>query len=242
MSNTPEEFRLGDAAVAQYRRSALTRALPITVLVAVVGLALGTPRGLPTGFMVGMAGFLILFMGFTMWRTYQRELGRLREYRLAIGSDELRRQQPGLPELRLRREEVTKLVISTGHGLSLFATGRQPILVIPETLEGFSRARGLLEPWGTPEVAPRPAWATWAPLVAGIATVAGFFFVVKSTNAILVTVVGVSLVAALVASLILIQRSPHVEARIKRSAIFLALPILAILSRVLSVWHLGPGD
>lgn len=230
-------FSLGDAFFVHLRRIALGRVLPLIVLALAVGLLVHPPGvQVEAGFLLFTACVLLPLGLFGAWRGFRRLIATFEGYRLFVSHDRLRRVQPGLPEMEIARGEVTRIVEVPGKGLTVFGTGHQKFIGVPAGLDGFEEVRALLATWCSFEER-RGALASWFPILAGLLGVVAFAVVIGSENRLLVTALGLGLIALQLYCVIVLPRSPQVDSRTKKAIWFFPFIILAVALRIWTVWH-----
>lgn len=230
------EFKLGEPFFPYFRRVALGRFLPFLVIAIVAAVLITASREeMDPSMMLVFGGIMAMVIGIGGWRGLKQQEANLRELRIRLDEGSIRRTQPGLPELTIPKEQIRRIVRVPGKGLTVFGTGRQQILGIPEFLEGFAVVENVLEGWHAFEVR-KPGLSTWLGLLALIGTLAAFVALYVSTSKTVVTACGGGLLALMIYSAIALRGSPHVDKRTQRFVWFLPVIILVIAVRIWMVW------
>jgi len=175
----------------------------------------------------------ITFVGALFVYAFQRSMKKQREnwlaYELLVGEDFVIRRMPGLSEMEIRREEVTAIQ-HNAQGLTLETSSKQRTLGVPSTVEEFEEVRARLSEWMTPTEVQRAKWKYSPNLVYGVIIVElGLFIVFSlSTQSWLLVCSGAPLFGGLIWSVVLVQRSPQLTTKMKRTMWIILLPLLAI--------------
>jgi hypothetical protein len=230
------EFRLGESFFPYFRQMALTRILPVLVIAILVAVFVSSRRSeMDPVLMLVMGVFMALIVGFGGWKGLQRQEESFRGFRIHLDEGSIRRSQPGLPEIAIARESITRIVRVPGKGMTVFGPGRQEIIGIPEALEGFAVVENTLEGW-RPFEAGKTGMASWLLLLTGLGTLAAFAVLVLSTDKILVTACGGALLVLMLYSAITVPGSPHLDRRTKRAFWFTPVLIVVIVVQIWRVW------
>ena len=230
------EFRLSERFFPYFRRMTLTRILPVLVVAILVAVfAVPGNAEMNPAMMVVMAVVLALAVGFGGWRGLRRQEASFRGFRVRLDADSIRRVQPGLPDLLIPKDRISRIIRVPGKGMTVFGAGRQEILGIPEALESFAVVESTLKAWHPFEIR-KPSLASWAPMLVGLGTVVIFALVIMSSNRLFVTIAGGALILLMIYSTVALYRSKHVDARNRRFVWFMPLVTLAIAVRIWMAW------
>jgi len=237
MNDDERVFSMGEKFFADLRRVLLSRTLPLIVLILLIAVLVHPPGVQVDSAVILFSACIMVPLGFFgVRRGYKQLVATYRGFRLFVSHDRLRRVQPGLPDLEIARDEVTRIVDVPGKGLTVFGTGYQKFIGIPAGLDGFEEARALLVTWMTPEER-RGGLVSWYPILLGLLTVVGLAVVIGSENRLLVTTLGLGLIGLLLYCIVVLRKSPHIDARTRRGVWFFPLIILALVLRIWTVWH-----
>ena len=155
-----EVYRLKQEALATARASILRRMgwalLYLETLGVLAFLFLMRPEPSPAL----MGGVVLLLAGlcaFSCWMTLSRTRAAWGSYVLELTEDAVLRRHREVPDLRLRREEVTRIVELPGQGMSLLTAQPTRYVNVPETVERYAEVRERLSRWRPIEqVKPHP--------------------------------------------------------------------------------------
>lgn len=229
------EFALTERFFPNFRRLYLRWMIPLFLLMLLAALFLGPSS--PEPFLIAvMACVLGGIFSYALWKTYHKQVESFRGYRIVLNESSIRRSQPGLLDIVIPRENVTRIVRTPGKGLAVTGRTRQEVLGIPETLEGFAVVENELESWRPFET--RKATVTIAlTLLALLGVLAAFAVLSTSTNKLLVTACGGAFIALMIYGALSLTDSPHVEERSKKSFRWIyPLVILFVALRIWLVW------
>jgi hypothetical protein len=174
---------------------------------------------------------LLLLMGVSLIRTMKRERAAYFATEWDLGDDLIRRRMPHRPDIEIRKTEVKKIEQRSGGLLVRGAAAGQAIW-IPGSVKGFSELSSRLSNWQTIE---RPNRRVPWPLISALVSVgsiATFVLVFVSHNPWLVVPLGLCFSAFLLWCTWYVRRSPHLDERIKKTAWFFLMPVVALLGRV----------
>ncbi len=90
---------------------------------------------------------MLIFSGISIL-SYQRNIGRLKAYELHLADDQIRQQMPGVSDLAVRKDEVTRITESQ-YGLFINTPKRNKRLVVWPTIEGYEEVKKHLATWQT---------------------------------------------------------------------------------------------
>lgn len=114
----------------------------------------------PAPSLVLLSGLLLLIAGlcaFACWRTLAQTRAAWGSYVLELMADSVLRRHRELADLRLGREEVTRIIELPGQGMSLLTAQPTRYMNVPETVERYAEVRERLSQWRPIEqVKPHP--------------------------------------------------------------------------------------
>lgn len=160
---------------------------------------------------------------------------RWSSYELSLIDDVVIRRQAQTPDIEIRRNQVVSLQETSSGDIIIKTDDRRKFIVVPASLNGREEVREHLAKWQKIELLTERPILKILPIVTALGTIGAFATTVASQNIRVVLPVGFLLIAVLLWSLIEIQRSPHVEARIKRSAWLVLLPLLGVAVKIISL-------
>lgn len=177
----------------------------------------------------------LVIVGFAMFmgtrNAMKRSQRQLESFRILLDDHSIRRVMNEFPDLAVQRSEVTAIEEREGQGLAVYGTDRRVSLPVPIHVERYAELRRALEQWHPIEPKPPARGAGWT-VLAMAAVIAGFGVTFLATNLLLVIVVGSALAIALILCMVMVLRSPHTNARLKRNMLVALLPLAAIIARV----------
>jgi hypothetical protein len=112
-------------------------------------------------------------------------------FQIELGEDYIALRQLRVPEVRIRREEVTQLQENIG-GLRLFTSDRNRSIWIPEAVEDYPDLKKVLSSWAP--FHPKPRYAQLSNLALWIGSLLGLMIILVSSNPWLVLLIGICLV------------------------------------------------
>jgi hypothetical protein len=158
-------------------------------------------------------------------------------YRLTIDQDTITRQQARLPDLTLRRDQITRIEELPGSGLLIRTTEPRIYISVPLGLTGYADIQAHLASWQPISVSAYKTPLRLFLLCLGLAMapIAALVIVVISDSLPLVVAAGLVLVGIMGWSLIAIQRSPNVDPRRKRWIWLGLLVLLPVMQKLLNL-------
>ncbi|HEX8171723.1 MAG TPA: hypothetical protein VF824_14395 [Thermoanaerobaculia bacterium] len=225
-------YRRTPELLVMARRQALTRSLPLALLVVGAGVVIGPQNGDVRGLWL-VVPILLVAMVFGLRRGYRVQRDALASLELTVTPERITRTMSGFPEFNLRRDEVVRITIAPTGALTLHAASAQRTLGIPAQIERRDELVAELAQWRAIEPAPSRG-SSW-PILAALLTIAAFVTTFVATNAIVVAVTGIALAIALGACAVLIWRNPQADARTIRLSFLVLLPLAAVIVKVVTV-------
>jgi hypothetical protein len=158
-------------------------------------------------------------------------------YRLTIDQDSITRQQAQLPDLTLRRDQITRIEELPSSGLLIRTAEPRISISVPLGLTGYADVQAHLTSWQPISVSVYKTPLRLFLLCLGLAMVpiAALVIVVISDSLPLVVTAGLVLVGIMGWSLIAIQRSPNVDPRRKRWIWLGLLVLLPVMQKLLNL-------
>jgi hypothetical protein len=140
----------------------------------------------------------------------------LKSYQLLVSSDSVVKRQGRLPDVEVRREQITSVEEKPGTGLFIRTADKKSFINVPEGLEGVDELKETLSEW-------RPADSIISskgrePLLLAAALLSfGLAFATMwlSTNLALVMAAGIFVIVYLVWGSVVLHRRRDIDARLK---------------------------
>lgn len=143
-------YRLKPEALATARASIVRRMGWVLLYMEAVGalafLFLMRPAPSPA-LLGGLLLLLAALCAFSCWRTLEQTRAAWGSYVLELTEDAVLRRHRQVADLRLRREEVTRIVELPGQGMSLLTAQPTRYVNVPETVERYAEVRERLAQW-----------------------------------------------------------------------------------------------
>ncbi len=169
-----------------------------------------------------------------LWRGIQMQREAWCSFRLGLDDGQIAREQTRTARVEIAKQDVESLT-ETSHGLVV--KGGESFIVVPAALEDYALIRETLQDWGPIETRDaKTKQAVVIQYIVALSVVASFAAVMVLENRYAVTLIGLALTAAIIVSFISMQRSQHLDRKLKRSSLLIVFPLLAILAKVLFVW------
>lgn len=162
---------------------------------------------------------------------------RYETFELCVDEGFISRRQFKMPEIRIAREEVTRVQEVQGKGFMVRTADPVNLLWIPDELIGYEDVTKALLQWG-PVEAPRSSMPLMFNPRAGVAiSVIGMLAMFLMHNPIVVTVVAVPYVAFMLYAAIYALRSPNRSDSGIKIVSTTAIATIFIVMRVMTVWR-----
>jgi hypothetical protein len=229
-------YRLRPDLWPKYRNRVAMRLTPVIVLAGVVG-SLASLRDSETTvspWLVALPmGALVVFGTLSGLRRTKQWFD---SFEIELADDEIVRRQAQTADLILKRGEVTSIVESA-RGTTLIGSTRFRALGIPAEIDDYNIVAEHVRSWA-PAVSPHPFSGGIAALVTGVAVVVlfGLAFIARPA-------VGAASAGLLAVSLswviVELRRNPNLESKTRRASWLLAMPLAALVVRVIRFFVLG---
>lgn len=226
---TPEtpirEYRLSEAFFQHFTRRVLIRIVPLIVLSTAVGLWIG---GISFD-VAGMSALAIIaaVLAVSMWYNVKRQHRSMRSFRVRVGDQSVTRIQNGFPELTLTRDQIAE-VLETPTALLVAAKTHGVRIAASAQIEGYNELKAQVAQLHPIHPQTRHSWS--APIMVGstIVVVGAMVVVYRAKDSRLVLAAATALSLALIYCLIVIQRSPAVDRRTKRTSWWLLIVLFSL--------------
>lgn len=223
------DYRASDELVRTLRRRFLTSAVPMALLAVAAGAGVVMAQRGPIIFLIPL---IALVLAVSMANAYRRQTARVASLRYSVTRNDITQTIDGTPPFTLARASVERIELHPTGEITL--AGAEQSLRIPREIHNREALLDELRDWAPVQDGP-PIRSGMTSTVGGLGVMIGFAAVVLSQDPRVVVPVGIALVATLVWSAIAILRNPHVDARTRRMALFMILPLAAIVMRVITV-------
>ena len=239
----PKTYRVSPAAAEQDTNRLLVRSLSLSVFIVlavpfvmVYAGQLSGPRDLK--FLLALYALLIpLIIWNTIRRTRRMVRNTVETYELTIDEVQITRTQRECPTMVIPRSEVQRIAERTGQGFRIETSDYKKIIWVPKELEGYDEVKALLLST-TPAQASTMRYPQAITYGASLLVIAGFFTVMWSKQRMLVTTAGLVVLCVLIYSAVELARYwPNLSRQSKRTAWITALPILAVIAKMVAVWR-----
>jgi hypothetical protein len=179
------------------------------------------------GFGIGVV-IVIFALNKGLARSKKMQWEQWSSYELLLDNDTLIRKQVRTPDLQIHRNEITRLQEIQSGNLVVKTDDKRKFIVIPNSLDGFEEVKLQLAEWKELEIQPeQPLWKR-AGIWLALALFIGLIIVFASQSIQIVLPIGLLLILFFVWSFVELQRSPQMDAKIKRSSWF-GFPLVIII-------------
>lgn len=239
----PKTYQVSPTAAEQDTNRMLVRSLSVSILI-----VLAVPFVMVyTGQLSGPQDLKFLLLLYALlipviiWNTIRRTRRMVRNtvetYELTIDEVQITRTQRECPTIVIPRNEVQRIAERTGQGFRIETSDYKKNIWVPKELEGYEEVKALLLST-TPAQSSTMRYPLAITYSATLLVVGGFFTMMWSKQRTLVTTAGLVVLSVLIYSAVELARYwPNLSRQTKRTAWIIALPILAVLGRIVAIWR-----
>ena len=211
----------------------VVRGLPMMVLAMVAGGWMSyyssSRQDAPYFWFIMIPLFLVL-LGAGMYRGIQRQKKLFLSYRLTIDEQGITREQANTPIIRLASEEMQEIYKDANGSYAVKGRSINHTILIPAQIENPAALENELAQFLPIVASPRSPTATQALRLLPIATLILMVLVYVPANKIVVAISGTLLLGFLSYSLVVTQRSNHIDGKTKKSMWISLIVIASILA------------
>lgn len=180
--------------------------------------------------------FLLVFLGGLGYLQVRSQQQNWLSYQLFIGPDSVLKKQRRMPDLEIKRDQITSLHEFPSKGLLIKTGERRRFIFVPVSVERYDEVKARLTQWR--EIEPVPQRTAWFRQVVYyslmlVGTVA-LITAMKSQEPRIFLPLGLLLVPFLLWGLIETQRSPNVDRRFKLWSWLMLLPVFLLVMKMIS--------
>jgi hypothetical protein len=186
--------------------------LPVTILVALIALALGLAQAV------------------------KRRRALYESYRLSIDENGITREQANTPTIRIMKSDITAITRNANKSFTLKGNSIRDVIGVGAQIENYDELEQVLRqirPFG--DGLQKPLLEKYGKL-AGVGTVVLFLPVFLSNDRAVVTPCAVLLLGLLGWSFVETLRNRNVDARTKRSMYMVFFPVFGVLAKLAFIW------
>ncbi len=229
------EHHLQDEFFPRFRRAFLLRSTLIYLVLWFALFFVGGRSDARLGTTIFAVSLPLLVITLSLTIAYRRQVRSFRTYRVVWSPEGLVREQQGYDPVEIPAAAISRIREVPGRGLTVFGTGRQNQISAPSSLSDYEVLRVRLEEVRPIEVKKAHLLTTLSTPLAALASGAAYATVLASESKWLVVGLGIPLVLLLVASMVQIRNSPHLERWLRRLAWLVLLPSIGLLQRIWTV-------
>jgi hypothetical protein len=179
--------------------------------------------------------FVCLVFGFGIYRGLKRQKVIFESYKLTIDKRTLLREQFNTPIIAIDYDSVTDIVKSKSGSFIIKGKNSNASIIIPAQIDNYNKLEEILNRIKLPTVMQsNNLWAKYAGYAGAIAVAALMLCVYTVNNKSVVGVAGVALVSIMVWSFYKIRINQNVNAKTKRSSLYIILVIVSVIAIVYS--------
>lgn len=242
MSDTVQEFQVGEAFFARLRRNLLISGVTITAIS--LSATVLYPLFFQTGkvFVVSLIPgvFMVVIMATAFFSAYRQTAKRYQRFSIVLSGKLLKRSLPGQEDLYIAASEISRVIVYPGAGCGVEGLKGQPAIWIPATLLGYDKLMQTVQSWRTPEIR-ASFWSTRKfTLLATVALLAAIFFIIHAQRPerIPATVVGIFLAAFFAWAANNLPRNAYVSEQQKSMAGMMWIGMGFVILKIATLWFL----
>lgn len=211
------------------------RSIPLMTIAMASGIIIVGQNQSDAGVLYFIGGLTVsIFLFFGIRGAKKRIPQIINSFCLEIDVDQLVIAQFNLPKISISKNEISKL-IENRRGVIIKGKGIKPLALIPNTLQDYSLLKEQLQEWRRIETITKTEQIKqyfWSSLP--FVMITGFLAFFFAENALIVILLGLILTIAIIAILVQIQTSKHIETTMKRKMWLILLILIPITLRILS--------
>lgn len=231
------EFKLSPHHLRRVQRHILSFTLPLVLITVSVGLWMSVAASESTKGILPVIPIALVLMGIGVYRGYRREAQLGASFRLRVTDDEMTREVLGVPSITITRSQITRIERQPSGQLTIHAIEPTIALGIPPDLDDYTSFAAHLEAWHPITPVPSKQFTAFArTAAAGIVVLTLMAVTLVSRQPILVTVSGITLIAILVACILLARNHQMIDVKIRKTMLLVVFPILTIVVRIYFIW------
>lgn len=227
------EYRLSEAFARTVRRRTLRVGLPLGCLAVLVGVGVSAAQTGSTAQFVVVLPFCAAVILVSAYRGYRRQVRQARSVVIAVSPETVTWRMAGVRERSIARADVLRIDEHDSGELTIVSRDPRQSLRIPAEIEEREELKRELGTFASIQRAGKVHATRW-PAAAGVVTMLAFAITMVSTTKWVVATVGSALAVGLLACAWLIWRNRNLDARTRRAAWFVLLPVAAVIARVVA--------
>lgn len=176
---------------------------------------------------------VIVFVGFTMYTVFKKQVVALESYELVIDDDTITRYQDNVSTVSIQKDEISKLLETRKGFITIQSEGNpSKVIHIPPTITGFDEIKQtLLNTFGTFEQYSNKKLTIAFSIIGLVATIIAFIAMDKM----ILLPSGIISLSYFIWIFAYIQRSALIDKKIKRKMIFMIFPAFSVLLKIFLV-------
>ncbi|MFA0962230.1 hypothetical protein AB9P05_10510 [Roseivirga sp. BDSF3-8] len=220
------KFNLDQKAFAAHRKGIILRRLIIISITLVVLIYLS--GGIDDSILL-LVSVLVAFTSYSLYSTIRKQKVTWQSFELSVEEETITRTQMGHPDIRLAKNEVLGAV-ETSQGGFVIKTANE-FIAIPGPVTEQDRLREVLSDITEVQKQEKPyrPYAMYGYLALIVVAMIVFFM---AESIYIILPLGLVFTGGLIYSFVAMQRSRHFSKSLKRSALFVVLPLFFIIAKV----------
>ena len=230
-------YKISESGLDILKRKSIIRALPFFLLA--LGLSIVLSQYGPNAENRSTEGnefiypIMTLVLGAAIVVSYKRNGKILESFEIEIDEGGIRRTQDKTPEVYLDREDIQGAYQLKDGGIKLQGKTNKDFIVIPAHMEEQEELREKIQAWRELEALPEANALQKLSRFLAIPYIASMMGVFVLENKILVGIAGLVFIGFSVWTMREIQRSKHVDKRVKNASWWMIILILSVLGTVI---------
>ena len=212
------------------------KAAPLMLIAIATGVYIGT-RNAEYKDMPIILPLLILVIAFAVVIGIRRSNKLTREslssYKIELLDNSIKKCQKNTPVIEIQKAEVVSIIEAVNQGITITTNNSANNIYIPASVEGYSELKESLSEWMDITVKEKNNGQLFG-IVASVGTLIALAVVMLCEYSYIVIPVGIVMILGSIWGVVMIQRNPHLDSRIKKGSYIIILPIITVLSKVLS--------
>lgn len=233
-----KEYKMPPKQIGLEQRKAWIKAAPLMLIAIVTGVYIGT-RNAEYKDMPIILPLLILVIAFAAVIGIRRSNKLTREslssYKIELLDNSIKKYQKNTPVIEIQKAEVVSIIEAVNQGITITTNNSANNIYIPASVEGYSELKESLSEWMDITVKEKNN-SQLINIVSSVGTLIALAVVLLCERLYIVIPVGIIMILGFLWTLVMIQKNPHLDTRVKKSSFILILPIAMILLRILALY------
>ncbi|GAO41764.1 hypothetical protein [Flavihumibacter petaseus] len=227
-------FTIKQDGFKEVRKLLLFRAIPFMLIAAIVGIVIGTinTTTAPSDMNIWpvVVPFIILMLGWGMYRGVNRQKELFESYTLKITDNLVTREQLNTPTISIYFADIKEIVKHKNGGYTIRGKDARELIVIPVQIDNYSQLETSLQAIQQISTQHTVSFIQKYQGLTGLLTVGLMLCVYTVNNKIVVALAGTTFVSLMIWSLLEIRSNKNIDNKTKRSMWWILLVLFSVIA------------